>query len=208
MPRIEVNGEIIEVPVRVSTRSRRLRVVVNGLREVEIVVPRSTPRCAVEALLDEHHDWLTRQLAKPPQPFRLGLQREDVVWLGGVAQPLPPARPLEAWYRDRARERLTAVAAGEAERLGVGYRSLTVRGQRTRWGSCSSKGALSFNWRLVLAPPAALRYVVVHELCHRLRPDHSSAFWRLVEEARPTYREERAWLNEYGHELLAYRVPG
>ena len=87
------------------------------------------------------------------------------------------------------------------------YTRITVRDQLTRWGSCSKAGALSFNWRLILAPPAILTYVVVHELCHRVHHDHSAGFWAAVAEARPTYEEERAWLAEHGPELLAYRVP-
>src|SRR5438045_287681 len=90
----------------------------------------------------------------------------------------------------------------------VGFRSLAIREQRTRWGSCSATGRLSFNWRLVLAPADVLAYVVVHELCHRLRPDHSRAFWSLVADARPTFRREREWLRTHGAELLAYSPPG
>ena len=77
-------------------------------------------------------------------------------------------------------------------------------GQRTKWGNCSSTRNLSFNWRLVLAPPRVLEYVAVHELCHLVVPDHSARFWQLVELARPGYREERRWLRDHGHELHAY----
>jgi predicted metal-dependent hydrolase len=95
----------------------------------------------------------------------------------------------------------------EATRLCIAYRSITIRDQRGRWGSCSHRGALSFNWRLILAPQAVLAYVVVHELCHVIRHDHSPVFWQLVALARPSFREERKWLADHGHELLAYRVP-
>ena len=198
---------MLEVSVRVSRRSRRPRIVVDGRRHVEVVVPPRTSPSMIDALLSEHGAWLARQLAKPPCPFLLGLQRDDMVWIGGLPEPLPDDRPLERWYRSRARAETSLVAAREAERLGVTYRSIAIRDQRTRWGSCSTTGTLSFNWRLVLAPPAILSYVVVHELCHRLRQDHSPAFWGLVAQARPSYREERAWLDLHGSELLAYRVP-
>jgi predicted metal-dependent hydrolase len=205
---VEVGGRPIPVPVRVSPRARRLRIVVDAQRRVEVVVPPRTAARAVAALLDEHAGWLERQLAKPAQPFLLGLQREDAVWVGGLPRPVPAAEPLERWYRKQARLAVSAAVGREASRLRVGYLSLAIRDQRTRWGSCSAAGRLSFNWRLVLAPADVLAYVVVHELCHRRRPDHSHAFWALVSEARPTFRREREWLRVHGAELLAYRPPG
>ena len=82
----------------------------------------------------------------------------------------------------------------EALRRSAGRAELTVRNQRTRWGSCSSSGALSFNWRLLLAPEPVLDYVVWHEACHLVVMDHSPRFWALLEHHRPGYREQRRWL--------------
>ncbi len=204
---VEVDGRSVAVAVRVSRRARHVRITVDWKREVEVVVPlRAGPR-AVERALSEHRDWLGRQLAKPPRETRLGLQRDDVVWIGGRAGPLPRAESLERWYREQARRALTAAANREATQLDVVPGPISIRDQRTRWGSCSARGALSFNWRLVLAPPEVLEYVVVHELCHRRVANHSRAFWRLMEEVRPGYEAERRWLREHGFELLAYRVP-
>jgi hypothetical protein len=177
------------------------------MRNVEIVVPTRTTKDDIDRLLFEHRAWLERQLAKPPKTFHLGLQRDDVVWIGGLALPVPALPSLEAWYREQARAEIARVVEREAHRLGVTYTRVTIRDQSTRWGSCSKNGALSFNWRLVVAPSAILRYVVVHELCHRIRHDHSPEFWAAVAGARPTYKEERDWLSEHGPELLAYRVP-
>jgi predicted metal-dependent hydrolase len=95
----------------------------------------------------------------------------------------------------------------EAPALGVTYAQVQIRDQRTRWGSCSSRGTLSFNWRLALAPLEVLDYVVVHELCHLREPNHSSRFWRLVASRRPDWRRQRDWLAVNGPELLAFR-PG
>jgi predicted metal-dependent hydrolase len=205
--RVDIGGRTVEIPVRVSRRARKLSIHVDALRNVEIVVPRRTTQHEIDALLFEHRAWLERELAKPPKAFHLGLQRDDVVWIGGLALPLPQLPALDAWYREQARAELKRVADHEATRLGVTYTRLSIRDQLTRWGSCSKTGALSFNWRLVLAPSAILTYVVVHELCHRIHHDHSAAFWSAVAAARPTFREERTWLAEHGHELLAYRVP-
>jgi predicted metal-dependent hydrolase len=205
--RVDIGGRTVEIPVRVSRRARKLSIHVDALCNAEIVVPRRTTQDEIDALLFEHRAWLERELAKPPKTFHLGLQRDDVVWIGGLALPVPALPALDDWYREQARVEVTRIAAREARRLGVEYTRITIRDQLTRWGSCSKTGALSFNWRLVLAPPAILTYVVVHELCHRIHHDHSAEFWATVAAARPTYDEERAWLAEHGPELLAYRVP-
>jgi predicted metal-dependent hydrolase len=205
--RVDIGGRTVDIPVRVSRRARKLSIHVDVLRNVEVVVPRRTTQDEIDALLFEHRAWLERQLAKPPKIFHLGLQRDDVAWIGGLALPLPQLPALDAWYRDQARVEVTRAAQREAPRLGVTFTRIAIRDQLTRWGSCSKTGALSFNWRLILAPPAVLTYVVVHELCHRIHHDHSAAFWAAVAAARPTWAEERAWLVEHGPELLAYRVP-
>jgi predicted metal-dependent hydrolase len=205
--RVDVGGRTIEIDVRVSQRVKRAKIVVDPFRNVEIVVPPQTHDDAVEALLFEHRAWLERQLAKPPKSLAIGLQRDEVVWIGGLALPVPRVPSLEAWYREQAGIEVTRVLEREAGRLRIAYRSVAIRDQRSRWGSCSRRGALSFNWRLILAPQAILAYVVVHELCHVLRHDHSPVFWELVALARPTFQGERRWLAEHGHELLAYQVP-
>ena len=207
MRRVDIDGRAVEIPVRVSRRARKLSIQVDVLRNAEIVVPPWTSQDDIDRLLFEHRAWLERELAKPPKTFHLGLQRDDVVWLGGLALPVPPLVALDVWYREEARAELTGAVVREATRLDVTYTRLTIRDQLTRWGSCSKSGALSFNWRLILAPPAILAYVVVHELCHRIRHDHSPEFWEAVAAARPTYKEERDWLAEHGPELLAYSVP-
>jgi predicted metal-dependent hydrolase len=205
--RVEIGGRAVEIPVRISPRARKLSIHVDAVRNVEVVVPRRTTQDEIDALLFEHRAWLERQLAKPPKRFHLGLQRDDVVWIGGLALPMPALPALDAWYREQARAELTRVVAHHADRLGVTYTRLTIRDQTTRWGSCSKAGALSFNWRLVIAPSAILNYVAVHELCHRIHHDHSADFWAAVARARPTFDGERAWLAEHGSELLAYTVP-
>jgi len=205
--RVDIGGRSVEIPVRVSRRARKLSINVDSQRNIEIVVPTRATQADIDALLFEHRAWLERQLAKPPKVFHLGLQRDDVVWIGGLALPTPRVSSLFDWYREQARAEIVRAVDREASRLGVTYTRLTIRDQHTRWGSCSKGGALSFNWRLIVAPPAVLTYVVVHELCHLLRHDHSAEFWQLVARARPTYAEERAWLSEHGTELLAYRVP-
>jgi hypothetical protein len=206
VPWLEVDGRWIEVPVRESNRARMLRVVAYSDGKLEVVVPPSTPVRSIDRLLIENHTWIERQMQRV-QTYALGLQRDDVVWLHGEALPVPRVRSVASWYRARARAAVETTVAREARRLRVRYAQLAIRDQRTRWGSCSSRGVLSFNWRLVLAPADVLEYVVVHELCHLREHNHSRAFWRLVDDARPGYREERDWLERHGPELLAYEPP-
>ena len=106
--------------------------------------------------------------------------------------------------RNRARALVHKLVRDEAPRLGVSVGRIAIRDQRTRWGSCSSRGTLSFNWRLVLAPLEVADYVVVHELCHLREPNNSPRFWRLVAAVRPGYREQRRWLADHGWELQTY----
>jgi predicted metal-dependent hydrolase len=198
--------EGLEVEVRVSQRARRARIVVAPGKPLQVVVPRR-PRVDVDALLDGHRDWIARHVSRWEAAPRLGL--DGSVWIEGAQVALPPrvadAAALERWYRREARRLLEPVLSREADRLGLGYASVSIRAQRTRWGSCSSRGALSFNWRLTMAPPHVLEYVAVHELCHLRESNHSKRFWSHLGSARPGWRADAGWLRVHGWELLAYR---
>jgi predicted metal-dependent hydrolase len=176
---------------------------------VELVVPARTSEWDVQAILHRHRGWIERRLerAREAETTGLGLQREGIIWLDGLPHPTDlGGAPLERRYRCEARSRLEGSVAHNGDRLSLeGWKRIAVRDQRTRWGSCSTSGTLSFNWRLAMTPPAVLDYVVVHELCHIRRRDHSRAFWELVDRALPGNAEPRAWLRRHGHELLAYR---
>jgi len=189
--RITVGETLVELHVRRSKRVRGSRMVVHlGLPPELVVRPRAS-QAEIDEAIEHHLPWLARRLAEAVEP-RLGLER---------------LRLTEEQGRREARARLALLAQSEAAALGVQYTRLTVRDQRSRWGSCSASGALSFNWRLVLAPHDVLDYVVVHEVCHLVEHNHGLAFWRLVERRRPAYRESKRWLDEHGWELLAYRPP-
>ena len=108
---------------------------------------------------------------------------------------------LESWFRRRARLEVQPRLDAACLRAGERYTRLSIRAQRTRWASCSSKGAMSFNWRLLLAPPEILDYVVEHEVAHLSVLDHSPRFWRLVESRVPAYREHERWLRRNGPAL-------
>jgi hypothetical protein len=108
---------------------------------------------------------------------------------------------LEGWLRREARAAVERRIAARAPQLGVRPVAIAVRDQRSRWGSASRHGRLSFNWRLILAPPAVLDYVVVHELAHLAEFGHTAPFWRLVREVLPEADRARRWLREHAREL-------
>ena len=108
---------------------------------------------------------------------------------------------LERWYRRQARTVVAAKLDAATARAGVAYTGLTIRGQRTRWASCSSTGAMSFNWRLLLAPEVVLDYVVEHEVCHLTHMDHGPRFQALMAARVPDHKTHSRWLRRYGSAL-------
>ncbi len=108
---------------------------------------------------------------------------------------------LEYWYREQARHYIRQRTKELAKAYGFIYGRLTIRGQKTRWGSCSSKGNLNFNWRLMMTPPEAIDYVIIHELCHLRVLNHSSKFWKLVAQYCPDYQHWKKWLKEHDARL-------
>lgn len=113
----------------------------------------------------------------------------------------PLEEALEAWFRRRARIELAARLDRAVARAGTTYRRLHIRGQRTRWASCSSTGTMSFNWRLLLAPAEIVDYVVEHEVAHLEVHDHSERFWTLLASRSPGWRDHERWLRRHGHAL-------
>jgi len=218
--------EEIAYTVRRSARARRVRVAVDADDVVHVTLPvRAREREAALAVA-ELRPWIERRLAHVRAAReRLAVPAGHVPYLGSHLALAPEAgrvrahrrgdvlhvpaedgRPsIERWYRRAARDEIaprldTAVAA-----LGRRYQRLTIRGQRTRWGSCSTSGAMSFNWRLLLAPEPVLDYVVWHEACHLVVMDHSKRYWALLERHRPGYREPQRWLRDNGAALV---LPG
>jgi predicted metal-dependent hydrolase len=231
--RFSLDGETIDVGVRESPRAKTTRLIVGPRRPLEVIVPRGVNDNAIDIFLESKRRWITEKVAaaraiaaRPPQ---LGLEQPGTVWLAGGSLPIEcvtgqrsmaeladdrllvrgPAdaavAALERWYRREARRRIVDVVEREAARLGLAFASVGIRDPKTRWGSCSRRGNLSFSWRLRLAPPEVLEYVVVHELLHLREPNHTRAFWRLVETALPGWQEQARWLRKHGQELRDYR---
>ena len=174
--------------IRSARRTLGIEIAPDGA--VIVRAPRRTPIRQIEALLREKAEWIARARAK-------ARARTDAA----AAAPLTPAE-LDA-LRARAKAYLPARVSYYAAALGVDYGRITVRAQKTRWGSCSARGDLSFNCLLMLTPPEVIDSVVVHELCHRRHMDHSAAFYAELLRVFPDYPKWRGWLKEHGPLLLA-----
>jgi predicted metal-dependent hydrolase len=217
-----IMAAVTEYTLMRSPRARRVRVSVESDGAVRVTLPRRAPLRAADEAVRELAPWIERrrralaraaaELARTPGtvPFldtelRLVPEpRRARVHRRGDALLVPEtdaAAPIERWYRRAARAEIAPRLDAATARAGRSYTKLTIRGQRTRWGSCSQTGAMSFNWRLLLAPEPVLDYVVEHEVCHLEVMDHSRRFWRLLESRVPDWRDHAAWLRRYGSAL-------
>lgn len=162
-------------------RARRYLLRVEPDGRVRVTIPRGGSRREADAFVQRHVDWVARQRARlAPSAFGAEDRRA---------------------FRERARIELPARLYEIAGAHGVTVSSVSIRNQRTRWGSCGRDGHISLNWRLVLMPSAVRDYVLIHELMHLRRLDHSPAYWKLVAAACPDYREARQWLRKNGPAL-------
>lgn len=203
-------------------RSIALTVEVDGTLTVR--APKGVSRKRIQAVVEDRAGWIEEKRAemlrqKPPaRTYRDG---ETLRYLGleypllrpegagnklvfdGMSFRLPmgctaPASACESWYRAEARRVLQERVAELARQFGYTFKKVRISGARTRWGSCSSSGTLSFTWRLVMAPPDAVDYVIVHELAHFDHPNHSRAFWQRVGELMPGYKDQVKWFRQHG----------
>lgn len=141
----------------------------------------------IRAFVENKRSWIEKHLAKQSsQPADPPLTIADIHTLADQALKVIPKR-----------------VAQFAPIVGVTYNAITIRNQRSRWGSCSAKGNLNFNCLLMLCPEDVVDYVVVHELCHRKEMNHSARFWAEVERVLPDYRVRQQWLKEHGSALIA-----
>ena len=177
-------------------RSDRRTVALEVRRDLSVVVraPRRMPRAEIVRFVESEEAWIEPHIA---------LMRQKI--LAAEARRAQAPRFTDAEIRglaERALELIPPRVAHFAPLVGVTFGRMTVRAQRTRWGSCSSSGNLNFNCLLALVPPAVLDYVVVHELCHRLEMNHSPRFWQEVGRVMPDYEEHKKWLCENGAALI------
>ena len=171
--------------VRSERKTMSIQVKIDG--SVVVRVPRRISMARVNKFVEDHREWINKQLEKVSQNQKKQYfiseenRRKGII----LAKVIIPDR-VSYW----------------AEKKRVTYSRITIREQKTRWGSCSSSGGLNFNWKLILMPEKVLDYVVIHELAHRKEMNHSEKFWREVEIMMPDYKEQRRWLKENGNRYL------
>lgn len=182
---------------------RTLRLSLTSEGGVRVSAPPSASLRAIQVFVRERLGWIDRQRARWERETRLVplvAPGERVPLLGGSVR-LPQAP--EGWLRARARGHFGERLAELAPSMGLPPPPFSVRGQRARWGSCSSGGRLSLNWKLLFATPEVVDYVLIHELAHLREANHSARFWARVARRCPGYRRHRAWLRQHAYLLRA-----
>ena len=165
----------------VRSNRKTTAIQINEKGDIIVRSPYSVSRRKVEQMLREKQDWIEKHQKAIKERENSRREMTEQERREGI---------------ERAKQILPARIQYYAKIMGVTYGRITLREQKTRWGSCSSKGNLNFNWKLALMPDEILDYVVVHELAHRMKMNHSDKFWKIVENVLPDYRERRKWLKE------------
>lgn len=181
----------MEVTVIRSNR-KTMAIQVNSDLTVTVRAPMRTSSKEIERILQEKESWIRESMNK--------LQEKKALHEAEKTEPLSYAEIQK--LADKALEYIPGRVAHFSKQVGVNYGRITIRNQKTRWGSCSSKGNLNFNCLLMLAPPEVIDYVVVHELCHRKEMNHSKAFWYEVAKILPDYKKHVQWLRNEGGRII------
>lgn len=217
----------LPVTVRVDGRARRLRLRVHPRDPLlRLTVPPGVAKRLIVDFLKRHEDWVRAQLSRLPahtpfaegtkiplrgQPHEIRLTgklrglpslQDGVVWMPGAADHL--ARRMHDFLRYEARRDVTAAVEEKAGAAGLSFHGITLRDPRSRWGSCSPSGRLSFSWRLIMSPAHVLDYVVAHEVAHLRHMHHGKAFWALCHRLAEAPRAAQDWLKQNGASLHRY----
>ncbi len=178
-------------------RSDRRSIAIEILPDLQVLVraPKRMPMGEIKRFVSKKSEWIEKHR-------KLAAKRKEEAEAVGYRQRMS-SEETEALAR-RAKQVIPERVARYAPLVGVDYGRITIRKQKTRWGSCSSKGNLNFNCLLMLAPPEVVDYVVVHELCHRLEMNHSPRFWAQVERVFPDYKTAKKWLKAEGSTIIRF----
>lgn len=170
----------------IKSDRKTIAIQIDAFGNILVRTPKRVSRSYVEELLEQKREWIFKQQKRIKERAETDNFQPDITdeeRRQGI---------------EKARKIFPARVKYFAEIMDVTYGRITIREQKTRWGSCSGKGNLNFNWKLVRMPEEILDYVVVHELAHRKEMNHSKAFWEIVESVLPDYRKRRKWLRENG----------
>jgi len=218
----------ITLKTHVRAKNYRLLIATNG--KPTLTMPKYGNVKHAQEFLFKHKDWLKKRLKTQPKhiafidgaiiPFRN--KNHQIIMLdnlrgliniveneNGYFLEVPGgeefmARRLKDWLKKQAKFDLEKAVKIHSTNLGVTYKSISIRSQSSRWGSCSSSKRLNFNWRLILAPSFVLDYVAAHEVAHLLEMNHSKAFWETVKTTLPDMENGKIWLKKNGNKLMAY----
>ena len=220
------SGEVYPVTARHSLRAKRVSLKIDTQHCVAVLVlPQKVSLKRGKIFAQKNADWIATHLKHLPAKtyFEIGSQipfkgqnftlrhapdQRDVTIQIGAESHLDIGGPIlgfaqrvERYLRTQARETLTLSTQKNAKNMQVSPKTIRIKDTKTRWGSCSSAGTLNYSWRLILTPPEILNYVVVHECAHLREMNHSPAFWAIVAEYDPNWKQHRAWLRQNGHGL-------
>ena len=226
---ITLDGQTLFCTVKRSRRARHVRLEVQVGSGVTVVIPWYYELDQIPDLLQDKGHWILSKLTecRQLQLSFAGRSGEGIYYLGqklkllkqqnhneadsvilernrfivGLRPTSTLNRILEGWYRQQAKRLIRERVEKLSARLQVTYHKVNIRSARTRWASCSQKGNLNFNWKLIMAPDSVIDYVIIHELAHLIEMNHSKRFWTLVEEYCPEWREHKAWLRNHQVEL-------
>lgn len=221
---LELDGQDVPLRVRRHPRARRLTLRIDRTgRGAVITIPAGIPLAEGLEFAHRQSGWLLHRLEKSPPPVELGdgvtipflgephlirhapggrgvvTRRDGEIHVSGRPEHLN--RRLLDWLKKQAREKLAQTARSKAAIIERPIGRVTVRDTRSRWGSCSTKGNLSFCWRLILAPEFVLDYVAAHEVAHLIEKNHGARFWKLTGELTEDPERARAWLRIHGESL-------
>jgi predicted metal-dependent hydrolase len=207
--------------LRVSRKAKYAKLKIKPFGGLEVVIPLRFPKKAVPGLLEQHSEWILRQLQKQqdrirepvlPSEIHLAINgyRTEIVY--GLLQRQEPGRAnrlfvsdidyhpavkqLRKWIRQQAWQLLPPMLEKISRETGLGYRKISIRSQKTRWGSCSSRGTISLNDQLLFVSRDSVEYLMIHELCHTRHMNHTRHFWQLVEHYCPDFRGHDIVLNQ------------
>jgi len=229
---LEVDGQLVMFHLKHHARARRMTLKFNpGIIGFSLTLPPHVKQAEAKRFAESQTPWITKQLARAHKPIAFmpgatipvrgidhiihhALGKRGTVWVDTIEDGAPTllvagkephiSRRITDWLKQEARNDISLSVKTHAQNMGLAYDRVSVRDQKSRWGSCSSNGTLSFSWRLILAPDFVLDYVAAHEVAHLAHMNHGPDFWALVARESPDMHHAKNWLQRHGSALHRY----